>query len=115
MVTSKQLDLMVTVTDLVFSTSKSELISDRDETAMNELLRKVCSTPYLLWDGKGQEITAVSVLSHLQGAVSLYQFPLGALTLTPFKLANQQFSFPLIAATLKDLTTPLPKAEVTCK
>ena len=41
MVTSKQLDLMVTVTDLVFSTSKSELISDRDETAMNELLRKV--------------------------------------------------------------------------
>ena len=106
---------MVTVTDLVSGLSKSELISDRDETAMNELLRKVCSTSYLLWDGKGQEITVMFVLSNLQEAVSLYQFPLAALTLTPFKLANQQFSFPLIAATLNDLTTPLPKAEVTCK
>lgn len=113
-VLSEQLDLMVTVTDIVFGNTITELISDRDEDAMNELLRKVCSSPYLLWNEKGQEITVATVLSRIQEAVSLYQFPLAAITLSPFKLASHQFSFPLIATSLSDLTSPLPEAEVSC-
>lgn len=101
---------MVTVTDLVFSTSKSELISDRDETAMNELLRKVCSTPYLLWDGKGQEITAVSVLSHLQGAVSLYQFPLWCSNSDSIQVGEPAVLFPINCCNLEGSDDTSPKS-----
>lgn len=115
MVTSQQLELTVIVTDLVSGLSLSEVVSDRDEVAMNALLKKVCSTPHLLWDEKGRNLTVVWILSYLQGSVALYQFPFAALTLKPFTLAKYQFSSPLVAATLNDLTTPLPTAEVICK